>query len=229
MGARAANENTPVQISSGVFILRYGFDWHRVYKPFLKEWGIPHGEPEPASVPESLNILSEVNAGERKLDWCPKGVNVLAHLYPLFISRGMVFDCPGFQERDLIEMQSREDAWIVSSTKRNFSSDQEHYAKVRESGFHRKALMRLDVVQILYLIALAQYRGECYIKQNIPFASPSKSELRFVRTTSYVKRGSYGDCQICLAFVPFEAVFICSIADQRDRPDLLTMDAFILR
>lgn len=225
----AAEDCTPVQITSEAFIANYGFRWQQVYQPFFAEWNIPYSMPKPVTVPESLDLLTQINAGKRKLDWCPGSVNIMSHLYPFFASRGILFDCPDLQEDDLERVKAGEDAWLVSSAERLFSNEQEHREHVKQSGFYRKALAVPNMVHVLYLLALAEYRGIGYAAKNIPFASSSVTDLRFVRTGTKIADRFNRRLTICVSYVPRSAVIVKALADEDLQESIYTMDAFILR
>ncbi len=224
----AAEDCTPVQITSEAFIANYGFRWQQVYQPFFAEWNIPYSMPKPVTVPESLDLLTQINAGKRRLDWCPKSVNVMHHLYPFFVSRSILFDCPDLTEDVLMGLQAGKDAWIVSAAERCYANEQEHREHVKQSGFYRQVLTVPNLVQILYLLALAEYRGLKYAKKNIPFASQSMDKLMYARTNTQMPADDQSDRVFAVAYLPGKAVLVRAVANNQGE-NICSIGAFILR
>ncbi|GEM_PF-1234778 len=218
---------TPVQITSEAFIANYGFRWQQVYKPFFMEWNIPYSMPKPVTVPESLNLLTQINTGKRRLDWCPKSVNIMHHLYPFFVSRRILFDCPDLSEKILMELRSDQDAWIVSVAEKYFATEQEHYEDVKQSGFYRQVLTTPNLIQILYLLALAEYRGLDYAKKNIPFVSQSMEKLMYARTNTQILVDGQNGLTLAVAYLPRKAVLIRALP-KNQRKNICSVGAFIL-
>jgi hypothetical protein len=224
----AAKDCTPVEITSEAFIANYGFRWRQVYMPFFAEWNIPYTMPQAVSVPESLDLLTQINAGKKRLDWCPREVNIMHHLYPFFASRGILFDCPDLSEKALMDLRSEADSWIVTSAERCYATEQEHHDHVKQSGFYRQILAVPNLVQILYLLALAEYRGTGFAKNNIPFASESMDKLMFARASTGLCLADQSESRLAVAYLPAKAVVVRAM-NQNGGINICSIGSFILR
>jgi len=149
------------------------------------------------------------------------------NLYAFFIAQGLLFNHPGITGEVLAELKPDGDALLVSSNTAVFESDAERREKVKQSGVHLRITSAPDLVQTLYLLALAEYRGSSYSKRNVPFASRGKFDLRFVRTATVLNLGSE-EKVAGVAYVPREAIFIYPFAKADKRAKLLSMDAFVI-
>jgi hypothetical protein len=127
-----------------------------------------------------------------------------------------------------MDLRSDTDSWIVSSTEKCYATDQEHRDHVKQSGFYRQSLAVPNLVQILYLLALAEYRGTGFAKKNVPFASGSMEQLMFARTSTGLSWEDQGDCRLAVAYFPTKAVAVRAVAQSEDE-NMCSIGAFILR
>jgi hypothetical protein len=221
----AADDVTPIHCSSEIFLLRYGFNWRDVHQRFLSENDLPCDELPAFSVPGTRNLLDEIHTGERRLDWCPGGVRLYDHLYPFFLSRNMNV-WTKLSERVFETLVTDEGAWIVSAN-RNVCLDQtEHRRRVSQSGFFERVIQP-SAVQLLYLIALAEYRGQSFIEKNMPYRSPDADHLVYVRTATRIELKKQVHA-VFIAYLPGKAVCLWSAPLTHECDSLITPDIFLL-
>ncbi|MBD3281366.1 hypothetical protein GF391_01330 [Candidatus Uhrbacteria bacterium] len=219
-------EATPVQCTSEIFLLRYGFNWRGVYEPFLTENLLPAKGPSAFSVPGTRTLLSEVHEGVRRLDWCPADVSLYDHLYPFFLSRNMLVS-HNLSDEIFEGLVTEEEAWIVSANKNVCLDPAEHRKRVTQSGFFER-LIRPNVVQLMYLIALAEYRGRKFVEGNIQYRSPDSEHLVFVRTATEIEIRKTV-CKLAVAYLPGKAVCIWPYTEPERCESLITPDIFLLQ
>ena len=222
----AADEITPVHCSSEIYLLRYGVNWREVHRPFLEENYLPTDEPPAFSIPGTRNLLSDVQQGTRRLDWCPPDVSLYHHLYPFFLSRGLsVYH--KLPDTLFESLQTHRGVWIVSANRDVCIDAKEHDKLIKESGFFRR-ILRPNVVHLLYLIALAEYRGLRFVEKNVPYRSFDQKHLLFARTASRVELSNI-EHTLVVAYVPRKAVCIWQYRNQEECGDLLTPDIVLLK
>jgi len=217
MGQRRAEEpDTPV-CSLNAFQIRYLRDWQSLHAPFLKELGLSEMQPQGLSrSPTSRQLYSEVNAGKRRLDWCPGGLRIFEHLYPFFLSRGLDIAVPSIVYPRLSALVG-EEAWIVTSD-RVYSDENEHRQHVSQSGFLDKLILP-TVPQLAFLVAATLYRF-----RQVPFAVAKDCQPRYARTSTRLS----DDLAVGVAFVPTSGLIFASYPMNAESSGIVTTDAFVL-
>jgi hypothetical protein len=216
---------TPIHCTAEYFLLNRGVDWRKQHNAFLEENNMLTREPASFPLADVRELLTAIQEEKRRLDWFPGEVNLSFNLYQFFLSRRMKFYA-NLPEEVFSEIHCKEPAWIVSANGTYCKSVSDHRLKVRESGFH-DIVVRPDVVQIVYLIALAEFQGVEYAKSHIPYASTNKDKLLFIRTSTVVEINNKRQ-RLVVAYLPGEAVCVLPISLEGECDNLITPDVFLL-
>ncbi len=211
--------DTPV-CSLMKFMADHASAWDAVHAPLMKELGMPRVKPlRFAKGPASRGLFTDVNAGRRKLDWCPSGLTLNYHLFPFLAARGVEISIPDACEDWIRGQRSQQDAWLVSSEKGLFRNEDEHRRSIPASGFFSKVIA-LDAVQLTYLIVATVYRPH----RKVAIASPPDGPLLYARTSTRDARSQVlGVAYVDRRFISFRLFDPCV-----ECPDLMVMDAFVL-
>lgn len=217
-GFAVAEANTPV-CSLGKFMADYAKAWDVVHAPLMKELGMPSVRPTNfARDPASRGLFTEVNAGIRKLDWCPERLTLLYHLFPFLAARNISISTPAGYARWVGDLRTTADAWVVSSDKPLFRNEDDHRRSIPASGFFGKVVVP-DAVQLTYLIVESLYR-----RRDIGMASEPEGKLLYARTATRTQDNHLvGIAYVKNRFVSYRLFDPC-----KEHPDLMVMDVIIL-
>ncbi len=167
----------------------------------------------------SSRLLREVKVGLRTLIWCPRGIELYAHVYPFFARRGMDFKARTSTHDYLVKTVATDENWLIMSG-RTFKNEDEHrQTTAHQSGFFHRLILP-SVTQFAFIAAAAT----AWREETPPFASQSEDDLVFVRTSTMVTE----NIMVGFAWVPGEAMYFDVFCADEESSRLVTPDAFIL-
>lgn len=198
----------------------YALAWDAVHAPLMKELDMPKVRPEKfAKNATSRSLLTDVNAGRRKLDWCPADMSLEYHLFPFFAQRKVEVVASPELESLFGRVRTQEDVWVVSSERGLYRNEEDHRRSIPASGFFDRLVVP-DAVQLTYLVVMTLYRPHL----KVAIASQPDGPLLFARTATCDYRGWV----VGVAYMPGKSIQYRAFIPNLDHPELVVMDAFIL-
>ncbi|MDD5726250.1 MAG: hypothetical protein PHC53_02450 [Patescibacteria group bacterium] len=174
----------------------------------------------------SGGVYGEIQSGSRCMAWCPPQVDLFSNIFPFFARRGIGMMLPQTLGHRMIDLGSTmEGAWILWSERFYHKDDSVHYDIVQGgSGMFARLPSAVHWAYLLARFISLQEDGADDMSSGYSFPSRTRSELRFIRTSTHLMEGVV----IGMAYLPGEAVYFDAFSIDAPPCNLVTVDAFLL-
>ncbi|MDD2786121.1 MAG: hypothetical protein PHS79_04510 [Patescibacteria group bacterium] len=221
------SETTPLCIGLKDVLRDHWRNLAREYSAFFARIGAAGRMPCDYSVPQSAGrFMQSVFRDNRRVCWCPPGINLFTDLYPYFDVQGIAIEYEQSMVDDPKIRRCESDVWIAYrahcyNREADYRNDFERGHYPRPSSGVQLAIPLPNAVQMAYLIAwLIETEDSSALKL---ISSADERSLTFFRTSTRPTN----DVIVAAAYLPGRRLILRTFRT-RSAPDLKTMDAFIL-